>query len=159
VLAGHSHLFQEVVKNKVWHIGSPYQTSFNEVGQKKFFAQITPKSIYFHPFQYPEFIELQMGRMRNVEGCYVKVKYDEQKYTQQDLRIFRKRLESEGALGIKMEAKQVVREKKRIHLKEGEKGIDYLGEYVKIHGGVLDPAKLKAVGLEIMERSKDEQLH
>ena len=154
IIAGHSHKFQELIKDKVFHIGSPYQTTFNEVGQEKFFGQVKNGELIWHNFKFPEFkiVDLDDPNTadQNVEGCYLKAVYS--KLSDADARYIKNELLAWGAKAVKLEPQSKIIVKNRIKSKKGEK-IDYLQEYIKATNNGLNANSLHRIGIEIIEKT------
>jgi DNA repair exonuclease SbcCD nuclease subunit len=155
VFAGHAHQFQEIVEGKVFHIGSPYQVSFNEVGQEKHFLHFTKEGVTVHNFDFPHFVELDYDRELNfsfVKNSYVKVKYSSNIHINSDINKFKKTLLEYGALKVKAEAKQIKANKKeRMELKENITEKEILEQYISKNHGELDKNLLFRVGSNFME--------
>jgi DNA repair exonuclease SbcCD nuclease subunit len=148
--SGHAHMFQEIVRGRVWHIGSPYQTSFNEVGQKKYFAHLTPAFLEFHEFKFPEFVQVDMGKsgeLVDVKDSYVKLVYEFGTVTDEEVQKERDRLLEYGARIVKIEARKIAGvSKQRITLAPSAQKRDFIKEYVDLKGKEFDKKLLCEVG-------------
>lgn len=103
LFAGHYHGFTEMVKGCAWHIGSTYQTTFSEAGQKKYFAVFKENKVSFVPFDFPELIELRNTLDGDVKGKFVKCKMEIKGLSDLDVKAVKRDLMGRGALGVKIE--------------------------------------------------------
>lgn len=140
VFAGHWHKFMVVEKGRVWHMGSPYQTNFAEVGQKKYFAVINDSKVEFKRFQYPKLIQIEWNKKSNldvVKDKYVKIVIKATSLLDVNVRALKKDLmEKQGALGMKIDMIYEPKEKRKIALttdapESRTEDADYVKAYVK----------------------------
>jgi DNA repair exonuclease SbcCD nuclease subunit len=152
--AGHSHKYQEILRGRFYHVGSPYQVSFNEVGQKKYFIQFDGTKVVKHEFSFPKFLVLNVGDDYEPLECknsYIKLKYSVGDVTLKDIQEIKKRLLEEGAIKVKAEAIVVKREKtERMEVTKETTHEDYIKNYVKTIPTTLDKALLVQLGKELM---------
>lgn len=145
--AGHAHSVQRLVE-EVYHIGSPYQVSFNEVGQKKYFIHLTDEKLLWNEFTFPEFKIVDMGSDEDVNNCYVKLMYD---CDVREAKVKKLSLLERGALGVKAVKinTAIVTKKERIKATNER---DYMKEYINaVPKNDLDKELLYKIGLQLVE--------
>lgn len=155
VLSGHIHKFQTIVENKIYHVGSPYQVSFSEKEQQKFFCHIRDGKAEWIKFNCPNFkiITFDSKIPSDLSDTYVKVIYDSESITQSDLNIMRKQLINLGARSVKFEGKLITTIKNRIKCNPTSVS-DYLEAYISNNApSTLDRELLYRLGVEIMEKT------
>lgn len=154
IFAGHSHEFQELIKGRVFHIGSPYQVSFNEVGQKKYFLQFDGKEVTTHKFSFPKFIEYEIGKdfdEKTINNSYVKLKYDNKKYSDSQIKECKEYLYKHGAIKVKAEPQNVKGDKKeRMEIQKNTSDYDFISNYVNLVDTTLDKNLLAKLGQELI---------
>jgi len=154
VFAGHSHRYQEVEKDRIYHVGSPYQVSFNEVGQHKYFLQFDGKTVKKHEFTFPKFQEIHIGNNYNAKhykGSYVKLKYISGSITHKQIQDVKKELLEAGAIKVKAEAQTVKRNKlERMEIKKETTNEEFLSKYVKAVKTSLNKKTLIELGRELI---------
>jgi DNA repair exonuclease SbcCD nuclease subunit len=154
VFAGHAHGFQELIEGRVFHIGSPYQVSFNEVGQKKYFLQFDGCEVTPYEFSFPKFIEHNMGESlskRAVHGAYIKIKYVSGEWTNSQIQECKQEFYNYGAIKVKAEAQNVKGDKKeRMEVQNSTTDYDFISNYVNLVGTTLDKSLLRKLGQELI---------
>ena len=156
VFLGHSHTPQEIVPNEVFHVGSPYQVSFNEMGQEKYFIQFDGSNIVKHQFTFPKFTEINLEEDYEIESnTYVKLKFNVSKHTEKEIFLFKDELLHKGVLKVKIEPQyDKVEKKERMRIKKDAKDIDFMERYVSLHKGDLEEEVLCKIGQNIINGGK-----
>lgn len=154
--AGHSHSFQEILRGRIYHVGSPYQVSFNEVGQEKYFLQFDGKSIDTYNFLFPQFVELNMDEeiedKHILPNSYVKLKYSHDMWTNNEVEKFKQKLLDMGVKSVKAESIRTKKEgTKRMEIKENTTDSDFMVNYINLCDTSLDKSLLFKIGQQIMD--------
>ena len=163
VFAGHSHSFQ-VINPNIWHIGSSYPVSFNEIHDKKFFAQLLYDKVEFHEFKFHPFIQIELEDNLDVfcrgttelEGAYVKLRYNKNTTKFSDIKNLRDILISKGVRRIKLDPIITAVKERRIDGNtELMSDLDYIKFYInesyKNKVTLLDTENLLRVGKSVIE--------
>ena len=153
VISGHSHMFQKIT-DTIYHLGSPYQTNFNEVGQKKYFAQFKSNKLTFHEFDCPQLLVVYPGSdLSEVKDAYVKFTYNADELTEEEVREYILEMMHRGVRKVKIEPirnKLEVKERIKVsNTKMTEE--EYMKEYIKIKNPSLDKELLLKIGKNIIK--------
>jgi DNA repair exonuclease SbcCD nuclease subunit len=164
IFAGHNHKFIEVEKGRAWHVGSPYQVSFSEVNQQKYFAVVNDKGVKFLKFKHPKLIQLDYsGNIpEDLSNSYIKLIVEVKSLSNFSIKKVKQDLIKRGALGVKIEMVYKPETKARMTYRRG-KGIknmddyDYVDSYIKnidFDKTIYDESTLKFAGKEIITSCK-----